>query len=202
MIKLLVVLLVPLLLAGTASAETVTGRFLFHSKAGKVVGITSPSGLMALNDGPKMQVSGVSSPGDLKPCDEVEIDFTRNGKQLVINAIAFKKAAETATCGPKLEPTPLAVLNKALADKSATILDVRGPEEYAEAHLDGAISIPLAEVEARYPELPKVKPIIIYCHSGVRAAFASALLQEHGIGSSYVKGKFTVKDGKPQIIAE
>jgi len=198
--RLLIVLLGSALFAGAASAETITGRFLFHSKDGRVVGIVSPAGLVALDDGPTMQVRGISSLGDIKTCDEVEIDFTRTGKLRVIDAVVFKKKAGSTACDPDVKPLPLAELNRALADRSATILDVRASGEYAKGHLDGAISLPLGEIEAKMTELPKDKPIIIYCQSGRRAAFASVLLREHGIGSSYVKGKFTEKDGKPQII--
>jgi rhodanese-related sulfurtransferase len=188
------------LVAGNAAGETLNGQFLFHSKDGKVVGIKSPAGLVALDDGQQMQVNGVSSIDSFKSCDEVEIDFTRTGKQRVINSIALKKGAGSASCDTPSKPLPLSRLNKALADKSATILDIRAADEYAKAHLDGAINIPLGEIEAKIPELPKDKPIIIYCHTGRRAAFAAGLLQEKGVGSGYVKGKFTVKDGKAQII--
>jgi rhodanese-related sulfurtransferase len=188
------------LLAGNAYGETVNGQFLFHSKDGKVVGIKSLSGLVALNDGQQMQVSGVSSVDSIKTCDEIEIDFTWNGKQRVINSILFKKGADSASCDQQSKPLPLAQLNKALMDRSATVLDVRAADEYAKAHLEGALNIPLGEIEAKISELPNDKPIIIYCHSGRRAAFAADLLQEKGVNSSFVKGKFTIKDGKPQII--
>jgi len=188
------------LLAGNASGETSSGQYLFHSKDGKVVGIKSQAGLVALNDGQQIQVSGVSSIDKLKSCDEVEFNYAWHGKQRVIDAIALKKAAESTTCEPQVKPVPVPQLTKALADKSASVLDVRGAEEFAKSHFDGAINFPLADIEAKIPELPKDKPIIIYCHSGRRAAFATALLQEKGVSSSYVKGKFAVKDGKPQII--
>ena len=188
------------LLAGNSYGETISGNFLFHSKDGKVVGIKAPAGLVALDDGPQMKLSGVLSLDKIKTCDEVEISFTRSEKRRVIDKVTFRKAAGSAVCDVSLKSLPLAQLNKAQADRSATLLDVRSPEEFNKAHLDGAINIPLGELEAKIPGLPKDKPLIVYCHSGRRAVFASQLLQEKGIASACVKGRFTVKDGKAQIM--
>ena len=188
------------LIASSASAETLTGQFLFHSKDSKVVGIKSPAGLVALADGQNMLVNGPAGIDGFKSCDEVTIEFSRQDKQRVLEVISLKQKAADASCDKPLKPLPLAEFTKALADKSATILDVRHAGEFTKAHFAGAINLPVTELDARIAELPKDKPIIIYCHSGRRAAFASWLLQEKGIGSAYVKGKFLVKDGKPQIV--
>lgn len=44
-----------------------------------------------------------------------------------------------------------------------TVLDVRPPEEFAAAHLPGAINIPVRELEKRLKELPKGKEVVAYC---------------------------------------
>lgn len=46
---------------------------------------------------------------------------------------------------------------------NVVIVDVRSKEDFDEAHIKGAISIPLSEVEGRYAELSRDKEIIIYC---------------------------------------
>ena len=45
----------------------------------------------------------------------------------------------------------------------AVVVDVRDAEYYQAAHVDGAVSIPLGEVEAGRHELPKNAEIITYC---------------------------------------
>jgi len=66
------------------------------------------------------------------------------------------------------------------------LLDVRTPPEYAEHHIDGAANIPVDELVARSTEIErltgsdKAKPIVVYCHSGKRAARAKMLLLEAG----------------------
>jgi len=45
----------------------------------------------------------------------------------------------------------------------------------------GGIHIPLHELEKRYEELPRdKKPLIIYCHHGVRSLYATQFLKYHG----------------------
>lgn len=46
---------------------------------------------------------------------------------------------------------------------TAVIVDVRSAQEYSEAHIPGALSFPLDELQARYQELPRDTEIITYC---------------------------------------
>ena len=57
-------------------------------------------------------------------------------------------------------------LRDALA-AGAFLLDVREPAEYAEAHVPGAVLIPLGEVAARVSELPD--DVWVICRSGRRS---------------------------------
>ncbi len=47
--------------------------------------------------------------------------------------------------------------------KSAVFVDVRGQSDYAAAHIPGALSLPLGELEARLAELPRDREILTYC---------------------------------------
>jgi len=68
----------------------------------------------------------------------------------------------------------------------AVVLDVRTPDEYAEAHLPRAINIPVQELPARIGEVDKLvsgdraRPIVVYCAAGGRAARAKAQLDAAG----------------------
>lgn len=44
-----------------------------------------------------------------------------------------------------------------------TVLDVRPAEEYAAAHIPGAVSIPLEELHERLGELPPDREVVAYC---------------------------------------
>lgn len=73
-----------------------------------------------------------------------------------------------------------------LVGEGAVLLDVRTPEEYAEKHLDGAVNVPVDELEARLGEVAKLtgdddqKPIVVYCQAGGRAARAKQALVKAG----------------------
>jgi hypothetical protein len=43
------------------------------------------------------------------------------------------------------------------------IVDGRSPADFAQGHVQGALSIPAGEISERYQELPKDKLIVVYC---------------------------------------
>jgi rhodanese-related sulfurtransferase len=70
-------------------------------------------------------------------------------------------------------------------DKKIVLLDVRTPEEYREAHLKGALLIPLGEMEKRVREVPRDRPILVYCSVGARSASAARFLAAKGYREIY-----------------
>jgi rhodanese-related sulfurtransferase len=48
--------------------------------------------------------------------------------------------------------------------QGAQLAEVLPAEEYAWAHLLGAVSIPLKELDARARQLDQSWPVIVYCH--------------------------------------
>ena len=70
-------------------------------------------------------------------------------------------------------------------EKKILLLDVRTAEEYRQAHLRGALLIPLGELEQRVPEIPRDRPILVYCAVGSRSVAAAALLAQRGFRDIY-----------------
>jgi rhodanese-related sulfurtransferase len=69
------------------------------------------------------------------------------------------------------------------------VVDVRPAEEYAAAHILGAVSIPLPELERRLRELPRDRIIVAYCR-GPYCAFAPEavrMLREHGYAARHLR---------------
>ncbi len=62
------------------------------------------------------------------------------------------------------------------------LLDVRNPDEWETARIEGATRVPLAELEARISELLdwKDRPIVAHCHHGGRSAKACEILAGAG----------------------
>lgn len=65
-------------------------------------------------------------------------------------------------------------------DDGAFMLDVRTPEEWVEYHVDGAILIPLDELEARVNEVPSEREIVVICNSGNRSQVGRDILLNAG----------------------
>ena len=55
------------------------------------------------------------------------------------------------------------------------LIDVRQPDEYAFAKIDGAKLIPLGEIPSRMSEIDPSKETIVHCKMGGRSAKAAAL---------------------------
>jgi len=62
-----------------------------------------------------------------------------------------------------LEPVDRQRLLARVHAGEVTVLDVRPAEEYRAAHIAGAISVPLKELEVRLETLPKNREIVAYC---------------------------------------
>jgi len=71
---------------------------------------------------------------------------------------ATEEAAEAAL--PRIQIVDAAAK---LGQPDILFVDARSQSEFSTAHIKGAVSLPVDEVEARLSELPKDKEIIFYC---------------------------------------
>ncbi|MDB5278265.1 MAG: cdr [Ferruginibacter sp.] len=78
----------------------------------------------------------------------------------------------------KLFVVPWTVANS-LSEKDV-LIDVRDANEFAEAHIPGAINIPVDDLRGRLDELDTDKAIYIYCHIGLRGYLAQRILLQNG----------------------
>ncbi|WP_117237196.1 rhodanese-like domain-containing protein [Thermus sediminis] len=69
---------------------------------------------------------------------------------------------------------------KRLYDEGVPFIDVREVEEYAQARIPKASLLPLSEFMARYGEIPKDRPVVLYCRTGNRSWQAAAWLASLG----------------------
>ena len=65
------------------------------------------------------------------------------------------------------------------------LLDVREDWEYAIAHLPGSMLMPMGEVPARQDTLPRDRPLVVYCHHGMRSAQVVAFLSSCGFTQAH-----------------
>jgi adenylyltransferase/sulfurtransferase len=143
-------------------------------------------------------LSGVGEPlyGRLLQYDALRMEF---------NEFRLRKDPECPVCGsnptvtelidyagfcgvPEVDAVELpeisAVKVKALLERGDDflLLDVREPDEFETAHIEGAHLVPLGQLGDRVAELAewKNRPIVVQCKTGGRSASACELLLEHG----------------------
>ncbi len=81
------------------------------------------------------------------------------------------------TAGPSLDTLGATRL---INDTGAVVLDVRAPSDYSAGHLPNARNIPLAELGKRVGEVPRDKPVLVCCASGMTSARAAGMLRKAG----------------------
>lgn len=70
----------------------------------------------------------------------------------------------------------------------ALLLDVREPDEHAEARIPGAMLVPLGELAARVQELPAGRTLVVTCRSGARSRVATEALLGAGRAAVNLRG--------------
>lgn len=105
-----------------------------------------------------------------------------------LRAVAQHHLAETERArvaylgSDDLEQVPREELLRRAATGDVVVLDVRPAEEYAAAHIPGAVSIPVEELSTRLAELPADVEVVAYCRGAycVLAHEAVRALHERG----------------------
>jgi len=81
------------------------------------------------------------------------------------------------------EPIDRGELARRLRNGTVTLIDVRPPDEYAQAHIAGAISVPVDDVAEFAKRAPKHQKVVAYCRGPycVYALQAVAALRKRGV---------------------
>jgi hydroxyacylglutathione hydrolase len=74
---------------------------------------------------------------------------------------------------------PLAAERLAMPN-SPLAIDVRTPREHEQKCVEGSISMPLNHLIEGVEQLPRDRPILVYCAGGYRSSIAASLLQRNG----------------------
>jgi rhodanese-related sulfurtransferase len=91
------------------------------------------------------------------------------------------------------------------------VLDVREDDEWTAGRIEGAVHIPLGELERRVDELDRNRTIVTVCRSGGRAGKAAEFLRGAGLKAEVMDGGMTqwaqdklpfhTPDGRPGHVA-
>jgi sulfur-carrier protein adenylyltransferase/sulfurtransferase len=111
----------------------------------------------------------------------------------LVNVPTYRELLQQAKA--EIEEIDAARAHSLVADGEApTLVDVRERDEWDEGHIPGAVHIPRGYLESRIEQaaLDRARPLIVYCASGSRSAFAARTLQELGYEQvSSLAGGFT-----------
>ncbi len=72
------------------------------------------------------------------------------------------------------------------AGEDIQLIDVRQPDEYAFAKIEGAKLIPLGEVLNRMSEIDASRDAVVHCKMGGRSARAIEALQQRGFAGNLI----------------
>lgn len=78
--------------------------------------------------------------------------------------------------GPRAAPSVVA--GKLAA--GATVVDVRSPAEFESGAHPRAVNIPMQDLTSRLAEIPRNRPVVVYCASGLRSGRAARTLAKAG----------------------
>lgn len=73
--------------------------------------------------------------------------------------------------------------NEIYVSEKPVIVDVRTLEEFVTGSIEGAINIPLSELENRLQTLKSYDEIIVYCQAGGRSAKAASILIQNNFSN-------------------
>ena len=106
-------------------------------------------------------------------------DFYSLRIALIGVATLFSVSIASAEALPEIDVAAAAAQIQA---KQIKVLDVREPAEFATGVIQGAVLIPLGQVEKRIGELDGLKdrPMLVVCGSGGRSAQAIRVLSKYG----------------------
>ncbi len=103
-------------------------------------------------------------------------------------ALADQPALAVTT--ERLSPaTAAARLHSATTPAPAPLaLDVRTLNEHRQKTIPGSINIPLNQLAGRAGELPRDRPLLVYCAGGYRSSIAASLLEQQNFPVSEIAG--------------
>lgn len=85
-----------------------------------------------------------------------------------------------------------AVAARTLLKQGAKVIDVRTEAEYREAHLEGAINLPLDRLRDEIARVApdKNQPLLLHCRSGTRSGMGKRALEQIGYTRAYNLGSY------------
>ena len=85
-----------------------------------------------------------------------------------------------------IEPRELVQMIK--QEEKFLLLDCREPHEFQAARIDGSTLIPMRQITQQLDQIPKDRPVIVYCHHGMRSMNVTLWLRSKSVEAQSLSG--------------
>ena len=169
-------------------AQQMTLKLTFDADSGRILGAQATGGL-----GVDKRIDVLSTAIQAKltvfDLEEMELAYAPQfgSAKDPINMLGFVAAGVLRGDHPQIAPADL--INR--RDGNAPLLvDVRDPVEFSAGNIPDSINIPLDELRQRLAELPRDRPLVVYCRVGQRGYIATRILVQNGFDVRNLSGGF------------
>ncbi len=165
-------------------AEPMTLKLLFDPQTGKILGA---EGVGGAGVDKRIDVLAVALQAGMTVYDLEEMELAYSPQygsaKDPVNMLGFVAAGLLRGDQPQVD------LEQALTPRMA-LVDVRTESEFAQGHLPGAVHVPLDELRLRLGDMPRHRPLAVYCQVGQRGYLATRILRQAGFEAFNVSGGY------------
>jgi NADPH-dependent 2,4-dienoyl-CoA reductase/sulfur reductase-like enzyme/rhodanese-related sulfurtransferase len=169
-------------------AEAMVLKLLFQPDTGRVLGAQAVGGAGVDK---RIDVLAVAIQAGMTVFDleEMELAYAPQygSAKDPINMAGFVAAGLLRGDHPQ---TDVETVLDAPPEQRPLLVDVRTPQEFSQGHIPGAVNIPVDELRGRLGELPRERPLAIYCQVGQRGYLATRILQQAGFSAANIGGGY------------
>lgn len=172
-------------------AQAMTIKLLFGPKDGRLLGaqIVGSEGVDKRIDVLAVAIQAGMTVEDL---EEMELAYSPQfgAAKDPINMAGFVAGGLLRGEHPQVSVEQLRDAEARLEVDRPIVIDVRTPDEYRQGHIAGARNIPVDELRDRLGEVPRDRPVVVYCQVGQRGYLATRMLVQNGCRASNLSGGF------------
>lgn len=169
-------------------AEPMTLKLIFDPEAGKILGAQAVGGAGVDK---RIDVLAVAIQAGMTVFDLEETEMAYSPQygsaKDPVNMAGFVAAGLLRGDHPQIDVDSIL---SASTEIDRLILDVRTPEEFAKGHWPAAINIPVDELRGRLGEIPRQRPVAVYCQVGQRGYLATRILMQAGYDVANIGGGY------------
>ncbi|MGO9465908.1 MAG: FAD-dependent oxidoreductase [Isosphaeraceae bacterium] len=172
-------------------AHAMTIKLLFDPSDGKVLGaqIVGSEGVDKRIDVLTVAIQAGMTVEDL---EEMELAYSPQfgSAKDPVNMAGFVAAGLWRGDHPQVSAEQVSGVAGQRDEDRPVLLDVRTPEEYRQGHIAGARNIPVDALRDRLDEVPRDRPVVVYCQVGQLGYLATRMLVQKGYHAANLSGGF------------